>query len=129
MALMRAAARRSVSARSSGDGVTLVRHAPHDGRRVVSDVLVDQEKSGPRPRVPQRVQQRRRPVRVRAIVEGQINRRGRARRHIHVPQRLRGPEGLEQKRERRDVGEAEQSEDGDEDPRHTPLLQHHQQHA
>ena len=83
--------------------------------------LVDQEEGRARIRRRQRIEQRRRPHRVRPIVKGQIDRRfGRTR--VDPPDRLRRPERFEQERERRGMRQCENGDAQKEEREHSSIL-------
>ena len=94
-------------------GVRVQRHrvalggrAADDRRRLRRQVPIDDEERGPRPMPRQHVQQRRRRLRVRPIVEGQIDRR-RPALVAHLPHRDVAIEPVEDERERRQMHQRE----------------------
>jgi hypothetical protein len=78
------------------DRVALVGDALHNRRRLRRDVLVDQEERRAYIMVPKGIKERRRPVRIRAVVEGEKDGRGRPGLRCNLPQRPGRPEGFEQ---------------------------------
>ena len=81
--------------------MSLVGNAPDDRCGLRRDVPVDQEEGRPDPMVLQDIEERRRPIRVRAIVKREVDRWRRVRLRRDAPHGSRAMEQLEQKWKRR----------------------------
>jgi hypothetical protein len=86
-------------------------------------VLVDQKESGAHAAVPQRIEERRRPVWIRTVVEREIDRRWRPGLRLDLPQRPGRPERFEEERKRSGMCQRGGAEDRGDDHEHTRSYQ------
>ena len=100
------------------DRMTLVGHALHNRRGLRRDVLVDQKEGGAHAVVPQRIEERRRPVGIRTIVEREIESRRRPGLRLDLPERPRRAECFEQERKWSGMRQGSGAKDYDDDNEH-----------
>jgi DNA-binding MarR family transcriptional regulator len=100
----------AASAAVQPNRVALIGDAFDDGDGLAGDVVVDQEERGARLRVGERIEQGRRPHRIRPIVERQVHVDAGDGVRIDAPERLTRFEGFEQEGKGRGVRQHEQAQ-------------------